>query len=106
MKYHITRPSSGEHQRLLASDLPVGKRGAPHEQREEQRRAVQLVGVEQRDHQHRAEVVDDRERQQKHLQPSGTRSPSSASTPSANAMSVAIGTPQPWMVGSPGLNAT
>jgi hypothetical protein len=39
------------------------------------------------------------------LSVTGTRSPSRASTPSANAMSVAIGTPQPRAPGPPALTS-
>ena len=39
------------------------------------------------------------------FRPLGTRGPSSASTPSANAMSVAIGTPHPAAPGPPAFSA-
>ena len=58
--------------------------------------AIDVVGVEDRDHDDRADVVDDRQRQQEQLAATAARRPpSSASTPTANAMSVAIGMPHP-----------
>ena len=94
------RPEAEAEQRVdgrVAHAEAIGRdereRANPHDQR--RRPGDRCAGVEERDHQHRAEVVDDGERGQEDLQAVGTREPSSASTPSAKAMSVAIGMPQP-----------
>ena len=56
---------------------------------------VDAAGVEDGDHQHGHDVVDDGQRRQEDPQREGTRLPRSASSPRAKAGSVAIGTPQP-----------
>ena len=67
-----------------------------------QRAPRDAARVEEGDHEHRADVVDDRERGEEHLErPPARGRPSRASTPSANAMSVAMGTPQPGAPGPP-----
>ena len=73
---------------------------------DEQRVVVDAVGVEDRDHEDRADVVDDGEREEEQLQRRrDTRLPSRLSTPTANAMSVAIGMPQPSTASPPALIA-
>ena len=52
------------------------------------------------------QVVGDGQRGEEDLEPAGTRRPSRARTPSAKAMSVAIGMPQPSPPGPPALKAT
>ncbi len=65
-----------------------------------------LVGVREGDDQQRHDVVDDHQRQQEHADAgAGSRRPTSARTPSANAVSVPITMPQPFAPGSPALKA-
>ena len=57
---------------------------------------LKSIGVEDGDDQYRDDVVDDGERQQEHAHIDGDSiAPSSARTPTAKAMSVAVGTAQP-----------
>jgi alpha/beta hydrolase fold len=46
----------------------VSAENAPHEERDQERPVLEVLGVEQRDHQHRAEIADDRPRQQGYLE--------------------------------------
>ena len=70
-------------------------RAASDRGRRSQRAPVHRRGVEERDHQHRDHVVDDRQRGEEHLESGRRAGAASASTPSAKAMSVAIGIAQP-----------
>ena len=75
---------------------PGNGRGEPAE--------AQVVGVDDRDHDDGADVVDDRQGQQDStFRRARHPSPSRASTPRAKAMSVAIGMPQPAAPAPPAL---
>ena len=69
--------------------------GGDHDPGEAEPSPSQSAAVEDGDDDDGPDVVDDGQGQQKDLEPAGTRSPTRAMMPRANAMSVAIGTPQP-----------
>ena len=72
-----------------------------------ERREIDVIGIEDRDHHDRAHVIDDRQREQKELQRRiDSRRPNRLTTPIAIAMSVAIGMPHPPMPSPPALMAT
>ena len=62
------------------------------------------VGIEDRDDHDRADVVDDGEREQEQLQGRRHSRTGRARTPTAKAMSVAIGMPHPRLPGMPGVD--
>ena len=88
-----TRPTTtyGAEARDAARGSAANSTTTPTQPPRAEHRQRQVVGVEQRDHDDRAEVVDDRDRRQEDFSDAGTREPSSSRMPSANAMSVAIG---------------
>ena len=57
-----------------------------------------MLRVDDRDDEQRDDVVDDDHREQEGAQAVGLRAPTSASMPSANAVSVDIAAPQPRSV--------
>ena len=99
-----SRRRAGRRRRGRCTPSPARTADREHEHGGDgERRGVDVVGVEDGDDQDGADVVDDRQGQQVERRDGTIRAPSRLSTPTAKAMSVAIGMPQPAAPSPPAL---
>ena len=95
-QYHSLQAEQEVGQQRPDADAVENEQHDQRAARQRQHQHGKLGGIEQRDDDDGAEIVDDGEGGEEQPQATGTRGPSSDSTPSAKAMSVAAGIAQPF----------